>query len=424
MLHDAIPGGGVNIYWLLRVSLLLCFVFVTTWLAPTSSIRPLKIADIYEQERSARDPLLGLRAAACLNVFFGHWFLIDFGPSVPAQFDCEYVARVLLSFSPWCGVWMFFTLSGYLMGKGFVTGRHATDMDGLKRFYFNRILRIFPIYFISILFVAVFTNPAAIDLRTQAAWNAVLGSILFDQQNGGIIGALWSVSTEFQFYLLAPFLFLLLAPFASKLKSLALIFILILVALGFIKYFTLSTHPELWHSRVYYPVLINLDCFVCGMITSFAVNHMRCRKFYLSRGLQHGIILAIASQLVFSIWSYHEMISYDGYPGSATRNYYLSSAPAVTTVLICLIIFIFEISKRSNTRIGNIYWRTSTYIGTVTYCLYVFHEPVLRSIRKIYPKNFSLLDSIQSFPFGFILSLGIASIFYYSIEARFDKIRR
>ena len=92
--------------------------------------------------------------------------MMVFGPTTPAA---SY-ARIRtyeppLSFSPWCGVWMFFTLSGYLMGKGFVTGRHSVDREGLKKFYRNRVLRILPIYFISIFLVSVFVNLTYLDLH-------------------------------------------------------------------------------------------------------------------------------------------------------------------------------------------------------------------------------------------------------------------
>ena len=184
--------------------------------SPTQWRAPVAPLDDYADERSARDPLLGLRALACLNVFLGHWFMVVFGPAAPANTNGEYALRTALSFSPWCGVWMFFTLSGYLMGKGFVTGRHSVDREGLKKFYRNRVLRIFPIYFISIFLVAVFVNPTYLDFREPSAIRCLLQAGLFDQQTGGTIGALWSVSTEFQFYLLAPMLFLMLSQYFKR----------------------------------------------------------------------------------------------------------------------------------------------------------------------------------------------------------------
>ncbi len=151
--------------------------------SPTRFKRPVRPLDAYADERSARDPLLGLRALACLNVFFGHWFMVVFGPATPANSHEEYALRTALSFSPWCGVWMFFTLSGYLMGKGFVTGRHSIDREGLKKFYRNRVLRIFPIYFISMFLVAVFVDPTYLDFRNSGAIQSFLEAGFFRPAN-------------------------------------------------------------------------------------------------------------------------------------------------------------------------------------------------------------------------------------------------
>ena len=219
MLAPFSPIGANAIYWSARVALFGGFLFMLFAKSSTRFKRPARPLDAYADERSTRDPLLGLRALACLNVFFGHWFMVVFSPTTPANSNEEYALRTALSFSPWCGVWMFFTLSGYLMSKGFVTGRHSIDREGLKKFYRNRVVRIFPIYFISMFLVAVFVDPTYLDFRNSSAIQSFLEGTFFDQQTGGVIGPLWSVSTEFQFYLLAPLLFLLLSKCFTRITT-------------------------------------------------------------------------------------------------------------------------------------------------------------------------------------------------------------
>ncbi len=417
------PAGANAIYWSARVALFGGFLFMLFAKSPTRFKRPERPLDAYADERSARDPLLGLRALACLNVFFGHWFMVVFGPATPADSHQEYALRTALSFSPWCGVWMFFTLSGYLMGKGFVTGRHSIDREGLKKFYRNRVLRIFPIYFISIFLVAVFVNPTYLDFRSSGAIQSLLEAGLFDQQTGGAIGALWSVSTEFQFYLLAPLLFLLLSKCFSRITTRAACAVALCVLLATIKYSILKHTPTLWSSRVYMPLLLNLDCFIVGMTTAFTVNGLLKSRRYVTYGLPLGIAATALAQIVFSVWSFHEMASYEGFPGSATRLKYLAYAPCVTTLVTSLIICAFELSRRKP-GCSNLAWRVSTSLGVLTYCLYVFHEPVILSLRKLAPANLTIQQSMILFPFGFLLSLTVAFTFYYFVETRFDKIRK
>ena len=411
------PVGAVGVYWGVRLLLFCAFLVMLFFASPTGIRRPQRPIDPYAAERGARDPLLGLRALACLNVFFGHWFMVVFRQSTPAHSVSEYGLRAALSFSPWCGVWMFFTLSGYLMGKGFVTGRHSVDRAGLKTFYRNRVLRIFPIYFISIFLVSVFVNPSYLDLRSPAAVNSLLEAGLFDQQAGGVIGALWSVSTEFQFYLLAPMLFLSLSTYFKRDVSRVCGAAILCTLFGLIKFWILTRHPEQWHSRVYFPLMLNLDCFLAGMVTAFVVNGRLKNRFHVPNGIAIGIVTAVLAQIVFSAWSFHEMAFYEGVPGSSTRPYFLSFAPGVTALASCVIIGLFELSKRAKGG-GNLFWRTSTALGALTYCVYVFHEPVIVSLRKLWPVSITMRESMMFFPFGFAISLAVALLFYYFIEQR------
>lgn len=75
------------------------------------------------------DALLALRAFACLMVVMTHC-----NPPRNAIFYKGYDLS-WLTFSPGgVGVWIFFSLSGYLMGKAFYTERYTADVPGLSIF--------------------------------------------------------------------------------------------------------------------------------------------------------------------------------------------------------------------------------------------------------------------------------------------------
>jgi peptidoglycan/LPS O-acetylase OafA/YrhL len=417
------PSSPQDVYWAARALLGVAFLAALLRCTPEVAPRPMRPDDPYEGERAKRDPLLGLRALACLNVFFGHWFLVVFGPPAPAQTSGELALRIALSFSPWCGVWMFFTLSGYLMAKGFVTGRHATDRRGLKAFYLNRVLRIFPVYFTAVLVVAALVSPASLDLTNAAARSRLFQTALFDQQEPGVIGALWSVSTEFQFYLAAPFLYLALSPLASRPRALLAFGGAVPVALGAAKYWLLVRHPTLWNTRVYFPMVANLDCFLAGMVTAFLVNRWRLEGRSLVRGLTAGVAGAVLAQVLFSTWSFHEMSAYQGFPGSATRQGYLAFAPGITALATSVVILLFEVSRREPSPGATLAWRASTFLGSITYCLYVLHEPVVVWLRSLHPGEVTLRESLLLFPAGALASVGVAYLFYRLVETPFDRLR-
>ena len=69
----------------------------------------------------------GLRGIAVILVILAHGLIINCG---------------------WLGVQLFFVLSGYLITKILLNDTNYTVGFYLKRFYWRRALRIFPIYFL------------------------------------------------------------------------------------------------------------------------------------------------------------------------------------------------------------------------------------------------------------------------------------
>lgn len=149
------------------------------------------------------DSLMGLRALAAVMVLLGHYFALVFALPKP-QAGLQWILYSLMEGCPYAGVWVFFTLSGYLMGKGF-RSRYQLTEEGIFAFYRNRMLRILPLYVGALFLVGLFTSPGLFLPRNWWQWIEVC---LFDYR-GDLplppIGALWSVSTEVQFYCLPPF---------------------------------------------------------------------------------------------------------------------------------------------------------------------------------------------------------------------------
>ncbi len=113
----------------------------------------------------------------------------------------------------WIGVDLFFALSGFL-----ITGILFDSLgDGhyLKNFYVRRVLRIFPLYYgvLAVLWVVFHRSPA--DRHTLALLSGYLQNLPFWWRQGretmliSFTNPLWSLATEEQFYLVWPFLILL-----------------------------------------------------------------------------------------------------------------------------------------------------------------------------------------------------------------------
>lgn len=131
----------------------------------------------------------GLRCLAYLAVFFLH-------------------ARTEWAPWGWVGVQLFFALSGFLITRVLVRGETGDLRADLGRFYWRRTLRIFPIYYAVLAWVALTGGVPHLPWYFLYLSN-VRGFL--DGSIGGSIPHFWTLAVEEQFYLLYP-LVLLLTP--------------------------------------------------------------------------------------------------------------------------------------------------------------------------------------------------------------------
>ncbi|WP_141089746.1 acyltransferase family protein, partial [Campylobacter concisus] len=166
--------------------------------------------------------------------------------------------------SAWGGVWIFFVLSGFLMGKAFITKRYSYGDSGILYFYKNRILQIFPIYYFCIFTLAIFVHPEIFRPENIKSLIRVATFTNDSLLNINIDGALWSLSTEIQFYILVPFLVQFIIFISDKIGLNKVLFLVI--AFGVIERFALykinysgAVDFEFWDRCIYKPLYCNID---------------------------------------------------------------------------------------------------------------------------------------------------------------------
>jgi len=116
----------------------------------------------------------------------------------------------------WCGVDLFFVLSGFLIGGILLDAKESPSY--FRTFYFRRFYRIFPLYYIWIFLYAVLAAgafshlPASIAIawpgaRPVIVYGLFLQNVVHKDLSGiaaAWLGPLWSLSVEEQFYLIMP----------------------------------------------------------------------------------------------------------------------------------------------------------------------------------------------------------------------------
>lgn len=142
------------------------------------------------------DGLTGLRFFCFFFVFNSH------GLVASAYKDLFHTGLVILSGN---AVAVFFVLSGFLISRLLVKNQTGDLRCDLKTFYIRRALRIFPIYYLTLIILSSF------GMLSDAPWffsyTYNIKSFLSEPTNTGIRVA-WSLCVEEQFYLLFPLLLL------------------------------------------------------------------------------------------------------------------------------------------------------------------------------------------------------------------------
>jgi peptidoglycan/LPS O-acetylase OafA/YrhL len=178
----------------------------------------------------------------------------------------------------WIGVDLFFTLSGFLITSQLLKALLSGTSISLKDFYLRRGLRIWPsFFFVLALYLAI---PEFAERKTlPPLWRFFTFTQNFglDFVEHGAFSHAWSLCVEEQFYLLLPFILMLLFRFGSFKKSIVLLCCLIFGGIGLryslwehyvAPFYYSSSRNGIYvpfYREIYYPTYCRLDGFAIGV---------------------------------------------------------------------------------------------------------------------------------------------------------------
>ena len=326
----------------------------------------------------------GLRGIAILIVISFHYFtgfyIFDFG---------------------WSGVDLFFILSGYLLSGRILP--YLADKKIIWKFYFNRILRIIPLYFSFLLVFYLFfyfvasneTQNLSEQLKHPFIYFSFLCNWMFISNFNSVqhqLSHLWSLSVEEQFYLIFP-----VYIFAIKRKK-----ILLKLTIGIIAAILVSRciHcifiKENEYLKIYWNTFYRIDCFFTGLVIYLLKENGFLNRYYKWM----SIILIISILLILIGGIYEETFR--------VNLFFVSIGFTLVAIAYgCIVVFAItekdNFLKRITSNSGLIFF------GEISFGLYIFHWPIYLTMFSL--TNFLVKKSGLIFSANYIQLINIVASF-------------
>ncbi|GHH86078.1 hypothetical protein GCM10018793_56620 [Streptomyces sulfonofaciens] len=349
--------------------------------------------------RSRAQEIEGFRGIAALStVVFHVWQMyMQYGPDGPNPPVDNTALGSLISLEV---VDLFLVMSAYLLTLSYA--RAAIDGGATRparSFMYRRIIRILPLYYLMVLVVWVSRNPVLpgnwLDLVEHLTFTH-----LFDRQRiFYTIGPTWSLSLEIIFYFvlvaLGPVAIRLCRRFARRSTRVAicvggcvLLYVLPLVWISVARY---AFHVGHLDYPVYFGPQARFGGFAVGMLLAVAAVALKDRGM-VPTALAVPLRLACAAALYVLSWV------------SVPENFAFTFFHPLSSVVWMVLLYCTLRSRKKGVWHRALQARWLTFVGLISYSLYILHEPVMLELDR-----YGLLPGgPYGYALGTVLVLGLA----------------
>ena len=302
------------------------------------------------------------------------------------------------------GVILFFVISGFLITFLLMKERDNYGRISIKDFWLRRIFRIWPVYYL-VLLISVFffeTIPSGTSIAYALAimpnFSHAIGC------GWGTSPQIWSVGVENQFYLLFPIIVMLV----SRKRLLWFLFIIIM-------FFAITPHlidyvnVRIWENAgltkfngmFFYES--KFDCIGIGCVAGY----LYAEGHKLLEILFNKCLFIICLLLCLLLWCANLEIPY-------FTDEFMAILFAVIILNIC-------VNPNLSINIDN---KITTFIGDVSYGIYMYHWIILIVAFKVLPINDSLQSTILLYFCVLCGTILTAWVSYISYEKYFLSIKK
>lgn len=396
------------------------------------------------------------RSLAMFLVYVFHCFYYARYTLSPAEFEYFYSNTPLLLKWVWAGdrgVDIFFVISGFLIGNMLLTELKNTGEVALKRFYFRRLMRLIPVYWLAMLLYFL----VGADSYHQLWANTLFVNNMIPVANSAMAWC-WSLAVEEQFYLILPLLLYWL-----RAKRLLLWLLIIGVLSLFVRALVLNAGPAVavassksvmfdtaifnqFFDLLYNNLYTRFGELIVGVVGAYLRLYCAEKSRSFLRSYAGKAAQGIAWCLFFSF------VFYGGFQFDAQSIFYMDSVLikntylvvnrllfALSVVVIVLSVSLFqggEGEKRCRLTVGRTIKRGVNFWGffaKLSYSIYVFHPFVIFGFSQwVYKFYTPELAQTGVFYYGYmplfviitlLLSTIASVVIYLLVEKPFLNLR-
>jgi len=330
----------------------------------------------------------GLRAVAVFLVIIGHFGFV----MVPGGH----------------GVMIFFVLSGFLITWLLLKENERTGTISLGAFYKRRTLRIFPAFYAYWLMMVALLVATGRAVLWPHAWSALFytsnyySAINGDPNNG--FSHTWSLAIEEQFYLLWPFLFLLLRGNLRRMT----IFLAGLIGAVWIHRAILCYGFHIDQAYIYAAFDTRLDELMVGCLLAVLLKRGSLASVW--RAISSNILLPVATIAALAI---------SIYAGEAYIDRYRDVFGFAIEPLLFAILIVQMIALSSTRTWGWTEWRAVKFLGRISYSLYLYQQLTLHAVRHAL-EAYAVVVQLSA---AIAVTIVLATISHYLIERPFLRLK-
>lgn len=311
-------------------------VEISNYLFSPSSMQPL----IYNSKTHM--PVLdGVRGLAVLLVIIFHFYSVGFG---------------------WLGVDLFFVLSGFLITGILIDSREKKNF--FKNFYARRTLRIFPLYYFSLIAFYIVTSSGIVEhkdpvfFKENSAWYFLYIQNWLYAIKGWprdhVLNHFWSLAIEEQFYLFWP-LVVYFIPL-KRLLTACISLIILSISMRYITWYAGATENPVQFVATF----CRLDGLAIGAVIAVLIRQRQEILLKLCKWL-----FAITIPLIIILYAFAQTMKYDNY-------YYETIGFTIFDLFWGAVLISCFLPQFGFTRsIFNMQWLT--WLGKYSYGIYVYH---------------------------------------------------